>query len=150
MKVVIDASVAVKWILPDPKREPHIEQALQLLRDLRDARIDVLQPPHWLIETAAVVTRLSPEAVEPGLDLLDAMELPVTADLATLKRGCQLAQKLNHHLFDTLYHAVAFEHGALLVTADDHYFRKAESLGQILPLKSWPGPLQEESGSSRK
>jgi hypothetical protein len=30
----------------------------------------------------------------------------------------------DHHLFDTLYHAVALEHGdAVLVTADDRYRR---------------------------
>jgi len=36
-----------------------------------------------------------------------------------------------HHLFDTLYHAVALEEGATLVTADAAYFAKAKDLGGI-------------------
>jgi hypothetical protein len=44
----------------------------------------------------------------------------------------------NHHLFDTLYHAVALEHeDALLVTADDRYYRKAEHYGTIAVLRDW-------------
>jgi predicted nucleic acid-binding protein len=140
VRVVLDASVVVKWVLPDPQREPHVDRALELLEDLQDAQIEVLQPPHWLAEVAAVVTRLRPEAVEPMLDLLDAMELPVAGDAATLKRASRMARELSHHLFDTLYHAVAFEQDAVLVTSDDHYFRKAESLGRMLPLQSWSGP----------
>ncbi len=40
-----------------------------------------------------------------------------------------MAITLNHHLFDTLYHAVALEVGATLVTADEVYFNKARHLG---------------------
>ena len=40
--------------------------------------------------------------------------------------------QLKHHLFDTLYHALAFTiPGAVLVTADRRYFDKARHLGQI-------------------
>jgi predicted nucleic acid-binding protein len=42
-----------------------------------------------------------------------------------------IAVGLNHHLFDTLYHAVALEEGATLVTADEAYFAKAKQLGGI-------------------
>lgn len=140
MRFVIDASVIVKWIIPDPDREPNTEEALQLLGDLREARIEVLQPSHWLTEVAAVVTRLRPEAAEPAIDLLDALELPTAGDVATLKRASRIAVELNHHLFDAFYHAVAFEHDGCLVTADDHYFRKAVRLGRLLPLHAWAGP----------
>ncbi len=46
-----------------------------------------------------------------------------------------VAVKLNHHLFDTLYHAVALGTPATtLVTADLRYFRKARRFGAICPL----------------
>jgi predicted nucleic acid-binding protein len=48
-----------------------------------------------------------------------------------------MAIELRHHLFDTLYHAVALERGASLVTADDAYFRKAYRLGGIVRLAEW-------------
>lgn len=39
---------------------------------------------------------------------------------------------LEHHLFDALYHALALDTGATLVTADTHYQRRAAHLGGIV------------------
>ena len=48
-------------------------------------------------------------------------------------RAISLATQLNHHLFDTLYHALALETPiARFVTADRRYFAKAQHLGQIV------------------
>ena len=138
MNVVVDASVIVKWIFPESEAEEHVEQALELLAGIQDGKVILLQPPHWLVEVAAVVTRIRPELAEPALDLLDAMEFPIVDGLPVLKRASRIAHDLNHHVFDTLYHAVALEYDHTLVTADDHYFRKAKHLGRIVPLQSWP------------
>jgi predicted nucleic acid-binding protein len=48
-----------------------------------------------------------------------------------------LAIDLHHHLFDTLYHAVALETESVLVTADGRYLAKARDLGQIMHLAEW-------------
>ncbi len=57
-----------------------------------------------------------------------------TADV--MQRATRLAIETGHYLFDTLYHAVALEHAsAVLVTADQHFRRKAERYGAILPLE---------------
>ena len=48
-----------------------------------------------------------------------------------LKRAADMSIALNHHLFDTLYHAVALEEGAMLVTADNAYFSKVKDLGGV-------------------
>jgi predicted nucleic acid-binding protein len=137
VKAVVDASVIVKWVFPASEGEEDIEKALELLEAIKEGEVTLLQPPHWLAEVAAVVTRLSPEAAEPALDLLDAMELPVMSDLPVFKRASRMAHELNHHLFDTLYHAVALEHGCILVTADGTYFRKSRALGGIVRLPQW-------------
>jgi predicted nucleic acid-binding protein len=144
VKAVIDASVVVKWVFPESETEEDTDRALALLYAIREGRITLLQPPHWLVEVAAVVTRLHPEVVEPALDLLDAMEFPITRDLSALKKASQIARDLNHHLFDTLYHAVALENGCALVTADDNYFRKARFLGGIRRLANWNGVARHE------
>ena len=48
------------------------------------------------------------------------------------RRARELAITLDHHMMDTLYHAVALDHGdAELVTADERYWRKARSLGAV-------------------
>ena len=137
MRVVVDASVAVKWALPDSDREENVPQALHLLAGIQDGQVEPIQPPHWLAEVAAVVTRLRPEIAEETFALLDAMEFPVAADPAVYKRAIRIAADLRHHLFDTLYHAVALECDATLVSADGPYLRKARHLGATLALASW-------------
>ena len=57
-----------------------------------------------------------------------------------MKRAADLSIELNHHLFDTLYHAVALEEGATLVTADEVYFAKATGLGNIQRLADFAVP----------
>jgi predicted nucleic acid-binding protein len=143
MRIVIDASVVVKWIFPESEGEGDTEQALSLLAEVKAGRLNPLQPPHWLAEVGAVVTRLRPEIADSVLDLLDAMELPVVNDLAVFKRASRISRDLDHHLFDTLYHAVAFEYDLMLVSADGRYFRKARRLGQILPLRRWMDVLSK-------
>lgn len=137
MNLVVDASVAVKWFLPDPASEP--ERAAALLRAVQRRQVTLLQPVHWLAEVAAVVTRLRPAIAERALALLDALELPVADDIALYQRASRIAGQLELHLFDTLYHAVALEHDRILVTADEAYARKAQGLGAIVGLREWQG-----------
>lgn len=136
---VVDASVAVKWALPGPRGESYQVQALALLQDIRQGNCQVLQPPHWLAEVGAVLTRLAPEH---SLDLFQAflaMELPMTTEWAVYEEACRLAVNLKHHLFDTLYHAVALHSSdTIFITADARYFRKASGLGRIIELKNFP------------
>ncbi|MHC1743891.1 MAG: hypothetical protein AB9873_12775 [Syntrophobacteraceae bacterium] len=50
-----------------------------------------------------------------GFPVVDTPEVYLTA--------CRQASRLNHHLFDTLYHAVGLHAPkATLVTADEHYW----------------------------
>ena len=59
-----------------------------------------------------------------------------------------LAIRLDHHLFDTLYHAVALHTpGALLVTADRRHFTKAEPIGHILLLNNPRLTAREHRGA---
>jgi len=134
---VVDASVIVKWFFQDPAREPNSKQALAILESIRDGNLEPLQPPHWLAEVAAVIARLDPGRSEQTIDLLGAMELPISSEMAVYKRAAVLASHLNQHLFDTLYHAVAIEHDTTLLTADRRYFRKSRQLGHITYLTDW-------------
>lgn len=135
---VIDASVVVKWVLPDAIREPDTGIALEILDALHDGRIEALQPVHWLAEVAGVVTRIRPSIAEHAVRLLQAMALPVSDGPDVLPRACTLGAKLGHHVFDTLYHAVALaDPRAILVTANTRYLSKARDEGRIRPLSGW-------------
>jgi predicted nucleic acid-binding protein len=136
--VVLDASVVLKWLLEDPAREPDTEKALALVESVVRGRLEVIQPVHWLAEVAAVVARLAPQTAVHDVEMLSALEFPTTDDPNVIRRATTLAIETNHHLYDTLYHAVALEHeNALLVTADDRYYRKAERYGMMAALRDW-------------
>ena len=136
---VIDASVAVKWALPEKDGETYQGQALALLHDIQEGHCQVLQPPHWLAEMAAVLTRLAPTQSIALLQTFLAMEFPVSTEWEVYEQACRLAVDLEHHLFDTLYHAVALQSSeTIFVTADTQYFRKAARCGHIMELKDIP------------
>ncbi len=138
MIVVLDASVVLKWLLEDPAREPDTEKAFAVVESVVRGRLEILQPVHWLAEVAAVAARLAPQTAVSDVEMLSALEFPTTDDPNVIRRATSLAIETNHHLFDALYHAVALEHeDALLVTADDRYYRKAERYGMIAALRDW-------------
>lgn len=137
MIAVIDASVTVKWFFPDPARESDSERALDMLDAIRAGALEPLQPPHWLAEVAAVVARLDPRRAATIIDLLDIMEFSVVGTTSIYKRAASIAAALGQRLFDTLYHAVALEHGVTLVTADRRYLGAAKRLGRIVHLADW-------------
>ncbi len=100
--------------------------------------MEMVQPPHFIAEVAAVLSRLKPHDVQE--DLLDLLQIEFrTLDTpATYAKATALAVKLRHHLFDTLYHAVALTTpGATLVTADQQYFARARSEGGIVLLSQF-------------
>lgn len=136
MTFVLDASVIVKWLLKDPQRESDSDAATRLVEAVVSGAASVLQPPHWLVEVGAVLARASPDTASQDLLMLSALELPAEHDPQVLCRACGMAIDLKQHLFDTLYHAVALEApDAVLITADERYFRAARSAGGIARLK---------------
>jgi predicted nucleic acid-binding protein len=134
MICVVDASVAVKWFAEGDwaLREDDIEPALEILKASTRGTLDFYQPPHFLAEVAAVVSRLKPDRAQQYMDNLAQLNITWAAPTVAYGRAIELARQLDHHLFDTLYHAVALSiPGAVLVTADRRYFAKAQHLGQI-------------------
>ena len=137
---VIDASVAVKWFIADATVETDVDRALQLLASAQRDEARFLQPPHWVSEVTAVLVRLAPKTVRSSVEALMALAFVKTAnDVDHYQRAISLALKLDHHLFDTLYHAVALEEKATLITADRKYYDKAKRLGSILMLEEFDG-----------
>ena len=132
MIVVVDASVALKWFLSDSLVEDHTETALAIFKAAVLGRIQLLQPVHFITEVAAVLARVKPAEAQSDLLDLIAIERRTEDSPAVYARAVAMANQLNHHLFDTLYHALALEPpSAVFVTADRRYFEKAQHLGQI-------------------
>lgn len=136
--LVVDASVIVKWIFSDRTLKAQPRQALDVLQGIKDGQVTVVQPPHWLAEVAAVVSRVEPRIAREAVGLLYAMDFPVSDGPEVYNRACELAISLNEHVFDTLYHAVALcRPEAALLTADERYYRRAAGVGGVVRLKDF-------------
>jgi predicted nucleic acid-binding protein len=149
--LVVDASVILKWLITDPEIEPDTDRAVRLMEYILAEGGEVIQPPHWLAEVAAVLSRISPSTVAKDVERLKALELPVLSDSNAYRRACNLAIELNQHVFDTLYHAVAIESpGAVLVTADERYAKVAGAKGRVVRLAEWAKPEVEPTSPPRR
>lgn len=131
MRVVIDASVGIKWIVRNPAVEPNADVALAILRGIRARTIEAVVPAHFTAEVLAVMARERPNFIPITFGILRTANLRIVATDASYRQAAELAIQLKHHLFDTLYHALALETGSTLVTADSMYFNKAKRLGSI-------------------
>lgn len=132
MRVTLDAGVTLKWFLRTPT-EADLPQATALLRAIDADELRLIQPPHALAEIAAVLVRERPEtALDDLADVARIFACGTRAgSLVVYRRAMRLSRQLDHHLFDTLYHAVAFEEDTTLITADARYYDKASALGNI-------------------
>ena len=131
MRIVVDASVAIKWALPEKPNEQDVDRAFELLEGIATGAIEAFQPPHWIGEVLSVIARLDRSRVDRTVQLLMRMPKRILESEANYVRAAQIAADCNQHLFDTLYHAVALETGAVFVTADERYFSKVVYLGSI-------------------
>ncbi|MDG4594461.1 MAG: type II toxin-antitoxin system VapC family toxin [Candidatus Contendobacter sp.] len=142
IRYVVDASVAIQWFFQTARDEDDLEPAVALLRAHQDGEVLFYQPSHFIAEVTAVLARKKPRA-DARIDVSDLLNLDLrrVESPAVYMTACDLAIRLNHHLFDTLYHAVALHTpAAILVTADRRYFDKAQPIGQIARLSDLPLP----------
>jgi len=116
MTVVVDASVAVKWVIPE------------VLSDRADAlrsRTDRLLAPDFLLLEAAnalwkklIRREITAREAAYALDLLLGSTLDLRPSGPLLGRALALARRLRHPVYDCVYLALAQVEGAALVTAD--------------------------------
>ncbi len=137
-RVVVDASVAIKWLVPFRQDEADVDKALALFEQIARFDVTMIQPPHFIAEIMAVISRLEPDYAGDIFVAVNDLEMDLNEQPETYQTAIRLSVELNHHLFDTLYHAVALHASDItLITADETYYRKAKGYGQILLLKDY-------------
>lgn len=123
MTWVVDASVALKWVLP----EEDSDDAHTLLRQ------PLIAPAWWLVEAGNGLWKSAQRGeITPGeaVALLDDLkEVPVTTVDGTelLGSALALASALGHPIYDCLYLALAIDRDLGLVTADTRFWRAVQS-----------------------
>ena len=132
--IVVDASVAVKWFLP----EEDSDQALRLL-----GASHVLHAPELLqVEAAnAVWKHVVRGELDPVIWKFAQSRLRRSIGHwhdtgALLPVALDLACKAAHPVYDLVYLALSRHVGARLVTADRRFLAKAPK-GEVIALKDW-------------
>lgn len=137
---VFDASVAVKWVLP----ESHADQALALLRD-----VPMLHAPaHWMAEAAnvlwasvAIRHELKEDELAERLAFLVGVPVAVTALPNLLADAVAMALALQVTVYDALYLALAEELDLPFVTADQKLFKRAVREKRFATRLRWIGDM---------
>lgn len=121
MTLVVDASVAIKWFIPEE------------LEDEADAiagQPDLAAPDLLFSEVGNALWGKATRGLIPhsdaarSLEALEAMELATIESPPIASRGLAMALELGHPIYDCIYLACAERLDALLVTADDRLLRK--------------------------
>ncbi len=117
MSVVIDASVALKWVLDEPGKEA----ADALLEE------ELIAPSLWLLEAANALWRRTQRGEINGEEakerLSELYNAPVTTTTIEddLLAAADLANVLGHPVYDCLYLAMAIRENTYVVTADSRF-----------------------------
>jgi predicted nucleic acid-binding protein len=121
MKYVVDASVALKWVLP----EAHSDQALRLRDDFQKRLHELLAPDIFPVELAHALTRAERKKIIPvgyakGF-LAGIMQVPpvLYPSLALLSKAADISSRSRLGVYDCLYVALAGREQCELVTADE-------------------------------
>lgn len=125
MKYVLDASVAVKWVLPDSDSP----QALAV----RDGQHELISPDVFVAEVAHALTRAERKRVLEQGEASDGMAdilafAPVFySSLDLISQAIDLASKTRSSVYDCLYVALAEQEGCEFATADAKLLRNLAS-----------------------
>jgi predicted nucleic acid-binding protein len=121
--VVVDASVALKWVLDEPASEAAVA--------LREH--ELIAPAWWLAEAANALWRHARigeiDDDEAAAFLSELMNAPV-ASLPIephLEQALKLAIEIGHPVYDCIYLALALQHQTYVVTADRRFASAAST-----------------------
>ena len=131
MIIVIDASVAVKWFLPERGADAAAEI---LLSDKAITGPDMLAVEvHATLVRGANMVKSNRDAAESFIERFqrmiaaDAVQL-IRSTPAQIERSANLAMDLGHPLKDCIYLALAMELDCELLTADARFAARAQGV----------------------
>jgi predicted nucleic acid-binding protein len=127
-QVLIDASVAIKWVI----KEPGSDEAVLLL-DRQLTAPDLLCAECANILWKKVARReLSRDEAEVAARALEAVEIDFIAMRSFLAAATALAIQLGHPAYDCVYLAVAITLEVPFVTADQRFVQKVRQVNRRL------------------
>lgn len=138
MKVVLDSSVALKWVLA----EPDSAEALQLRANFRSLVHELISPDFFPIEVAHALTRAERQRRIPagtgwGLWQKVMSDCPTLMSWqALMPRAFDLSSRMRIGVYDCVYVALAEQEQCRVVTADQRLLNAFPS--ETIALASLP------------
>ena len=126
MRVVLDASVALKWVL----NEPDSEIALQVRSEIRQQLHQILAPDTFLAEIGHALTRSERKGlIRPPESLTFYGDILSTAPdlhsiIPLMPRAIELSSQVRHGVYDCLLIALGERENCSVLTADNAFAAK--------------------------
>ncbi len=142
--VVVDASVVVKWLVP----EDYSGEASRLRDDHLEGRVEAHAPDLLLLEAASALRKYAVRGLISEGDAIEALGLIGEAELRLHRVDRQLALEalklsleLGVTVYDAVYIALALRLSAPMYTADEALLgnKRVASLGLVAHVKDYPG-----------
>ena len=132
MSWVVDASIAVKWVIPEVLSDKADR--------VRDGEDDVLAPDLLLVEVANALWKktaaeeISAREADAAFDLVRRSGIDLRPTAPLLPRAMDLARRLGHPVYDCVYLALAEREDAAFVTADQRLLRRLSTRKLNVPI----------------
>ncbi|MFY8095984.1 MAG: type II toxin-antitoxin system VapC family toxin [Niveispirillum sp.] len=137
MTIVIDASVAVKWLISEDN-----STAASPLRGF-----PLIAPDLLLVEVASILWKkvrlgeVPASITQAALPVLEEIGISLVTNKALVGRALELACDLNHSPYDMFYVALAIDRDIPLITADRRLVNRVRQSGH--PWATLVTPLTE-------
>jgi predicted nucleic acid-binding protein len=139
--VVLDASVAAKWLVW--AGEPLEAEALGLLERRNQGQLEFVVPDLFWPEIGSILckavqrNRCTEETAKHSIQELRNYDFPLAPSEPLLGSAFDIARQYSRSFYDSIYVALAISRQATLVTADE---KLANATAAYLPVK-WLGAL---------
>lgn len=120
-QLVVDSSVAIKWLVP----EPYSEQARLILNDYQKGELDLLAPDLIYAEVGNIVWKkqafqgLAVTDAQLVIDTFRTLTFSITPTAVLLADAYSLAVRHQRTVYDMLYVALGQQENCRFVTADE-------------------------------
>jgi predicted nucleic acid-binding protein len=128
--IVLDSSVALKWIFADEIGAVH---AVRIRDDHISAKNEIAVPSLFFYEIANVLAtkvKLAPDEALEAFGLFNDFQFNVNElDNLEYLDAMALAMKLKISVYDAIYHVLASRLGCRFLTADRKFWEKVKGMG---------------------
>ena len=139
-KLVVDASVVIKWFVP----EPLSLEAWRILDHYRAGALDLVAPDLLNAEVGNIVWKkqtfqgLGPDDANAVIDGFRSLVIAFTPTAELLLDAYNLAITHQRTVYDSLYLALSIREGCQFVTADERLANAVSStISSVVWLKNW-------------